>query len=255
MKLFVGLGNPGEKHEANRHNVGFLAVERIAGRHGFAPWRKKFQSTVSEGELGGERVLLLKPETYMNESGRAVGEAMRFLKIEPADVYVFHDELDLVPGKIKVKVGGGNAGHNGLRSISAHIGNDYPRVRLGIGHPGSKDAVVHYVLGDFAKSERGWVNDLLDAVADAAPYLARGDDSRFLSEVARKTAPPKDNSEDAPGAGATAKKASAPAPPADTDRPRKTPSSSHPAGERGNKRASALAENLKKWLSARKGEE
>ena len=190
--------------------------------------------------------MLMKPETYMNESGRAVGEAMRFLKIEPADVYVFHDELDLIPGKVKVKVGGGNAGHNGLRSLSAHIGNDYPRVRLGIGHPGSKDAVIHYVLGDFAKSERGWVNELLDAVADAAPHLARGDDSRFLSDVALKTAPEKDGKDDKTPPSRSAKVA-------DTEKPPAKPKSSpHPAGERGNKRQSALAENLKKWLSARK---
>lgn len=250
MKLFVGLGNPGDKYQANRHNIGFLAVERIAHRHAFAPWRKKFQSYVSEGTLGDERVMLMKPDTFMNESGRAVGEAMRFLKIEPADVYVFHDELDLIPGKVKVKVGGGNAGHNGLRSISAHIGNDYPRVRLGIGHPGSKDAVTHYVLGDFAKSERGWVNELLDALADAAPHLARGDDSRFQSEVALKTAPPRDEKDTS----ATRKK---PALDADAtektaEKPKKT---SHPSGERSGKRASALAENLKKWLGARKTDE
>ena len=133
-----------------------------------------------------ERVTLLKPETYMNDSGRAVSEAMRFLKIEAADVIVFHDELDLLPNKIKVKSGGGNAGHNGLRSISAHIGNDYPRVRIGIGHPGSKDAVVHYVLNDFAKSERAWVSEMLDAISDAAHFLAKGDDARFLTEVARE---------------------------------------------------------------------
>jgi PTH1 family peptidyl-tRNA hydrolase len=249
MKLFVGLGNPGDTYQANRHNIGFLAVERIAAAHGFGPWRKKFQGYVSEGTLGGEKVVLLKPETYMNESGRAVGEAMRFLKIEAGDAYVFHDELDLVPGKVKVKVGGGNAGHNGLRSISAHIGNDYPRVRLGIGHPGSKDAVVHYVLGDFAKSERAWLNDLLDAVADAAPHLARGDDSRFLSEVARKTS----QDDDAPpGTPAKPDKTAAAQAP---QKPAKSTPSRHPAGERAGKRQSALAENLKKWLSTRKTDE
>ncbi len=244
MKLFVGLGNPGEKYRANRHNIGFLAVERIAERHGFSPWRKKFQGFVSEGTIGTDRVVLLKPETYMNESGRSVGEAQRFLKIPLSDVYVFHDELDLTPGKVKVKAGGGNAGHNGLRSISAHIENDYKRVRLGIGHPGSKDVVVHYVLNDFAKSERGWVNELLDAIADAAPYLAKGDDARFLSDVARTTS-------DEPRAGAASRKAA--------EEPREAPPSakkpaaaSHPAGERASKRQSALAENLKKWLGARK---
>ena len=242
MKLFVGLGNPGDKHAGNRHNIGFMAVERIASAHGFGPWRKKFNSYVCDGTIGSERVTLLKPETFMNDSGRAVGEAMRFLKIELDAVFVFHDELDLLPGKIKVKSGGGNAGHNGLRSISAHIGNEYPRVRFGIGHPGSKDAVVHYVLNDFAKSERQWLNDLLDAVADAAPHLAKGDDSRFLTAVAVKThvreAEPK------------VVKAKA----ADTtqDTSAKPTKTAHPAGERANKRQSALAENLKKWLGSRR---
>lgn len=241
MKLFVGLGNPGDKYRSNRHNVGFMAVERIAERHGFGPWRKKFQGLISEGSIGGERVTLLKPETYMNDSGRAVGDAQRFLKIPLSDIYVFHDELDLAPGKVKVKTGGGNAGHNGLRSITAHIENDYKRVRLGIGHPGSKDAVIYYVLNDFAKSERTWLTTLLDAVADAAPYLAKGDDARFLSDVARITSeeddePPARKSERAPQQAPSSTKASRP----------------HPAGERAGKRQSALADNLKKWLSARK---
>ncbi|MFT3730058.1 MAG: aminoacyl-tRNA hydrolase [Hyphomicrobium sp.] len=236
MKLFVGLGNPGDKYRANRHNIGFMAVDRIADRHGFGPWRKKFQGLMSEGTIGGERVTLLKPETYMNESGRSVGEAQRFLKIPLSDVYVFHDELDLAPGKVKVKVGGGNAGHNGLRSITAHIENDYKRVRLGIGHPGSKDAVVYYVLNDFAKSERGWLDALLDAVSDAATYLAKGDDARFLSDVALKSQSEQDKPESAPQQPRPQPKASAP----------------HPAGERASKRQSALAENLKKWLSSRK---
>ncbi|MBN9292150.1 MAG: aminoacyl-tRNA hydrolase [Hyphomicrobium denitrificans] len=241
MKLFVGLGNPGEKYSANRHNIGFLALDRISERHGFAPWRKKFQGLVSEGTIGTDRVLLLKPETYMNESGRPVGEAQRFLKIPISDVYVFHDELDLAPGKVKVKAGGGNAGHNGLRSISAHLENDYKRVRLGIGHPGAKDAVVHYVLNDFAKSERGWLSDLLDAVSDAAPYLAKGDDSRFLSDVAKTL-----YAEPAPKKTKDASE--------DEARPpvKKPASTSHPSGERSSKRQSALAENLKKWLGARK---
>ncbi len=240
MKLFVGLGNPGEKYRANRHNIGFMAVDRIAERHGFGPWRKKFQGLISEGEIGGERITLLKPETYMNESGRAVGEAQRFLKIPLSDVYVFHDELDLAPGKVKVKTGGGNAGHNGLRSITAHIENDYERVRLGIGHPGSKDVVIHHVLNDFAKSDREWLGLLLDAVADAAPFLAKGDDARFLSDVARLT-------QDEPETSTKKAERSPPEapPPPKASRP-------HPAGERANKRQSALAENLKKWLSARK---
>lgn len=247
MKLFVGLGNPGEKYRANRHNIGFMAVDRIAERHGFGPWRKKFQGLVSEGTIGADRVLLLKPETYMNESGRSVGEAQRFLKISLSDVYVFHDELDLAPGKVKLKAGGGNAGHNGLRSISAHIENDYKRVRLGIGHPGSKDAVVYYVLNDFAKVEREWLSDLLDAVADAAPYLAKGDDARFLSDVARSLY-------DEPSS--TVASGKAPDKTRDEPRPAKKPAAaSHPAGERASKSRSALAENLKKWLGARKADD
>lgn len=249
MKLFVGLGNPGDKYSGNRHNIGFMAVERIAREHRFSPWRKKFNALVCDGSIGPERVTLLKPETFMNDSGRAVGEAMRFLKIEADSVVVFHDELDLLPNKIKVKAGGGNAGHNGLRSISAHIGNDYPRVRIGIGHPGSKDAVVHYVLNDFAKSERQWVSDMLAAIADAAPYLAKGDEARFLTEVARKT---QSGSEASGETDAPQKPQRADKPPSAPAKPAK---SGHPAGERANKRASALADNLKKWLSARKSDE
>ncbi|RUP09610.1 aminoacyl-tRNA hydrolase [Hyphomicrobium sp.] len=243
MKLFVGLGNPGEKYRANRHNIGFMAVDRIAERHGFGPWRKKFQGLVTEGSIGNERVTLLKPETYMNESGRAVGEAQRFLKIPLDHVYVFHDELDLAPGKVKVKTGGGNAGHNGLRSITAHIENEYKRVRLGIGHPGSKDVVIHHVLNDFAKTEREGLNDWLDAIADATPYLAKGDDARFLSDVARWN-------DDEPRSDAPARKTERE--PEEPRPPKKKASGPHPAGERASKRQSALAENLKKWLGARK---
>jgi len=245
MKLFVGLGNPGEKYRANRHNIGFLAVERIAERHDFGPWRKKFQGLISEGTLGTERVILLKPETYMNESGRSVGEAQRFLKIPLSDIYVFHDELDLAPGKVKVKTGGGNAGHNGLRSISAHIDNDYKRVRLGIGHPGSKDVVIHHVLNDFTKSDRQWLDPVLDAVASAAPYLAKGDDARFLSDVAR-------SSHDDRATHASARRPRSETSDDEADSARKSASTPHPAGERASKRQSALAENLKKWLVARK---
>src|SRR6266850_4896892 len=185
MKLFVGLGNPGSEHARQRHNVGFMAVERIAERHGLRPWKKRFHGLVCEGPIGGQRVVLLKPQTYMNDSGQAVGEAQRYLKIAEGDIYVFHDELDLAPAKLKVKTGGGNAGHNGLRSLSAHIGNEYARVRIGIGHPGSKDLVYRYVLHDFAKADAAWVGPLLDAIADAAPRLAAGDDVRFLTDVAR----------------------------------------------------------------------
>lgn len=184
MLLFVGLGNPGEKYVANRHNIGFVAVQAIAKRHGFPPWRRRFQGVATEGTLGREKVLLLLPGTYMNESGNAVAEAMHFYKLPKlTDVVVFQDELELPPGKVRVKVGGGIAGHNGLRSISAHIGNDYRRVRIGIGHPGVKDQVHSYVLSDFAKSERGWVEALTDIVADNADYLARGEDSSFQNKV------------------------------------------------------------------------
>ncbi|RME17075.1 MAG: aminoacyl-tRNA hydrolase, partial [Alphaproteobacteria bacterium] len=169
MKLFVGLGNPGAKYARNRHNIGFMALDRIAEDHGFGPWRAKFQGLVSEGRLGGEKVVLLKPQTYMNLSGQAVGEAMRFFKLAPADVIVFHDELDLAPGKVRLKLGGGHAGHNGLRSIHAHIGEAYGRVRLGIGHPGHKDRVTAWVLADFPKADEVWLDDLLRGVSDGAP--------------------------------------------------------------------------------------
>ena len=183
MLLFVGLGNPGERYVGNRHNIGFMAVQAIAKRHDIAPWRRRFQGVAVEGMLGGEKVLLLLPGTYMNESGRAVAEAAHFFKLGLSDIVVFHDELDLPPGKLRVKTGGGNAGHNGLRSISAHVGNDYRRVRFGIGHPGDKDMVEHYVLQDFAKSERPWVEALCDITADNAALLAAGSDSSFQNKV------------------------------------------------------------------------
>ncbi|WP_413992609.1 aminoacyl-tRNA hydrolase [Labrys okinawensis] len=183
MRLFVGLGNPGAKYAGNRHNIGFLAIDEIARRHRFAPWRSRFQGQVSEGTIGNERVMLLKPQTYMNESGQSVGEAMRFYKIGLPDISVFHDELDLAPAKMRVKVGGGNAGHNGLRSITAHCGNDYRRIRLGIGHPGDKALVLHFVLADFAKAEWPWVEDLCASCADAAQLLADGEDASFQNKV------------------------------------------------------------------------
>ena len=191
MKLFVGLGNPGAKHAGNRHNVGYMAVDRIAADHGATPWRAKFQGEVAEVRLGGQKVLLLKPATYMNESGRSVGEALRFHKIDPADLTVFHDELDLLPGKCRVKSGGGHAGHNGLRSIHAHLGPHYDRVRIGIGHPGHKDAVAGYVLRDFPKADADWLDDLLRGVSDGAPALADGDSGRFMNAVALRAAPPR----------------------------------------------------------------
>lgn len=183
MRLFVGLGNPGTRYARNRHNIGFMAVEAVARAHAAAPWRRRFQASASEANLGGERVLLLKPETFMNESGRAVAEAQRFFKIDLADVTVFHDELDLAPAKLRVKIGGGNAGHNGLRSITAQCGNDYRRVRIGIGHPGDKDLVHPYVLSDFAKSEEPWVEDLCRACAESASLLARGEEASFQNKV------------------------------------------------------------------------
>jgi PTH1 family peptidyl-tRNA hydrolase len=191
MLLFVGLGNPGPGHANNRHNIGFMAVDEIVRRHSFGSWRNRFQGEVSEGFLGAEKVLVLKPMTFMNDSGRSVGEAVRFFKLDPEDVVVFHDELDLAPGKMRVKEGGGHAGHNGLRSIDAHIGRDFRRVRLGIGHPGNKNQVHNYVLKDFAKSEEGWLHPLIDAVAEASPLLARGDDSGFATKVALILQPPK----------------------------------------------------------------
>ena len=183
MRLFVGLGNPGSKYQGNRHNIGFMAVDEIARRHGFAPWRRRFQGETSEGAIGGERVICLKPATFMNESGNSVGEAAQFFKIEVGDIVVFHDEIELPPAKVRVKLGGGIAGHNGLRSISAHVGNEYRRVRLGVGHPGIKDLVHSHVLNDFAKSEQPWVTALCDIVAENAGLLASGQDSTFQNKV------------------------------------------------------------------------
>ena len=183
MLLFVGLGNPGERYVGNRHKIGFMAVQAIAKRRHIAPWRRRFQGVAVEGTIGAEKLLLLLPGTFMNESGRAVAEAVHFYKLGLADVVVFHDELDLPPGKLRMKTGGGNAGHNGLRSISAHIGNDYRRVRFGIGHPGDKNMVEHYVLQDFGESERAWVEALCEIVADNADLLAMGEDAAFQNKV------------------------------------------------------------------------
>jgi peptidyl-tRNA hydrolase, PTH1 family len=183
MLLFVGLGNPGTKYSRNRHNIGFAAVDEIARRHGFAPWRRRFQGETSEGVLDGERIILLKPTTYMNESGRSVQEAANFFKLTADDITVFQDELELPPAKVRIKVGGGIAGHNGLRSVTSHIGNDYRRVRLGIGHPGVKELVHAHVLSDFAKSDMPWVEALCAAVADNAVLLATGHDASFQNKV------------------------------------------------------------------------
>lgn len=183
MLILAGLGNPGAAYAGNRHNIGFMAVEAIARRHAAAPWRGRFQGQAAEAVIGGQKVLLLKPLTYMNESGRAIGEAMRFFKLAPADVVVLHDELDLPEGRLKLKLGGGNAGHNGLRSTTACIGNDYRRIRLGIGHPGVKALVHAWVLGDFAKADRAWVEDLCEAIADHAELIVKGDDAGFQNKV------------------------------------------------------------------------
>jgi peptidyl-tRNA hydrolase, PTH1 family len=183
MLLFVGLGNPGSRHVANRHNVGFMVVQAIAKRHNVGPWRRRFQGVATEGPIGSERALLLLPGTFMNESGRAVGEAANFYKVGLDKIVVFHDEIDLAPGKVRVKTGGGVPGHNGLRSISAYIGNDYRRVRIGVGHPGNKDLVQQYVLSDFAKNEREWVADLCEIMADNAGLLVSGEDASFQNKV------------------------------------------------------------------------
>src|SRR5713101_5396222 len=183
MLLFVGLGNPGSRHAGNRHNIGFMAVEAIAKRHGIGPWLRRFQGVSAEGPLAGARVLLLLPGTYMNDSGRAVAEAANFYKLGLPDIVVVHDEIDLAPGKVRVKTGGGSAGHNGLRSISSHIGNDYRRVRIGVGHPGAKDLVYPYVLSDFAKAEQPWVEAVCDIIADNVVMIVKGEDSGFQNKV------------------------------------------------------------------------
>ena len=183
MLIFAGLGNPGAQYQNHRHNVGFMAADAIARRHSFSPWTKKFHGLIAEGTLGGEKILLIKPQTFMNLSGQAVGEAMRFYKLTPADVVVLYDELDLAPGKVRVKVGGGAGGHNGIRSLDQHIGNPYKRVRIGIGHPGVKELVHSYVLGDFAKADREWLEPLIDAIGEHAPLLAKGDDNGFMNKL------------------------------------------------------------------------
>ena len=212
MKFFTGLGNPGAKYAHNRHNIGFMALDRIADDHGFSPWRRKFQGLMCDGTLNGIKVILLKPETFMNNSGQSVGEAARFHKIPVADLTVFHDELDLAPGKCRVKLGGGHAGHNGLRSIHAHLSEHYQRVRLGIGHPGHKDRVAGYVLHDFAKAEADWLEDVLAGVSDGAAHLAGGDSAKFMNAVSLRTAPPRPSTGTQKAANATAKSKAAPLP-------------------------------------------
>lgn len=198
MKLLVGLGNPGAKYARNRHNIGFMALDLIASDYGFSPWRSKFQGEIAEGRFGSTRVMLLKPGTFMNLSGQSVGAALRFLKCAAEDVTVFHDEIDLAPGKIRLKSAGGHAGHNGLRSLHQHIGPDYHRVRLGVGHPGHKDAVPGYVLRDFPKADAGWLDDLLRGISEGMPALMAADGPGFLNAVALRRAPPRNQPKEPP---------------------------------------------------------
>jgi PTH1 family peptidyl-tRNA hydrolase len=183
MLLFAGLGNPGAKYADNRHNVGFMAADAIARRHSFAPWSKKFQGLISEGTLAGEKIVLIKPQTFMNLSGQSVGEALRFYKLEPSALTVFYDEIDLAEGKVRIKTGGGAGGHNGIRSIDGHIANNYRRVRIGVGHPGVREMVQHHVLGDFAKADREWLEPLLDGIGDNAGMIVKGDESGFMNKL------------------------------------------------------------------------
>ncbi len=194
MLLFVGLGNPSEGHSQNRHNFGYMAVDEIARRYSFSAPKARFQGLLAEGRIDSARVMILKPITFMNDSGQSVGEAARYFKIDPASVFVFHDELDLAAGKVRVKIGGGHAGHNGLRSLDSHLGKEYWRIRLGIGHPGDKNVVHNHVLRDFSKTEKSWVESVIDAVADAAPYLTKDDPEGFMTRVALLTKPSRPNS-------------------------------------------------------------
>ncbi|SDH07466.1 aminoacyl-tRNA hydrolase [Roseospirillum parvum] len=218
MHLLVGLGNPGGRYAGNRHNIGFMALDRLAQRHGFGPWRARFEGECAEGRIGSHKVLALKPKTFMNLSGRSVGAAVRFFKLEPAQVLVCHDEIELAPGKVRVKVGGGNAGHNGLKDIDGHLGRDYRRLRLGVGRPADKSQVTNWVLSDFAKAERDWLDPLLDAVADHMGRLLDGDEAQFLNALAglgpaRPEKPPRpDKPTAAPTAGALTPGAPTPPP-------------------------------------------
>jgi len=219
MLLLVGLGNPGPDYARNRHNIGFMAADLLVRRHSFGPWRSRFQGETAEGSIDGEKVLALKPATFMNLSGQSVAAAARFLKIPLSDIVVLHDELDLPPGRLRVKTGGGAGGHNGLKSIDAHLGKDYRRVRLGIGHPGDKDRVAGYVLSDFAKADESWLPPLLDAVAESFPLLLGGDEAGFMNRVSVLTQPPKPKTARPPapalppGAGTAAPPSEPPPPP------------------------------------------
>lgn len=206
MFLFVGLGNPGTKYALNRHNIGFMAVDSFVHRHNFSGWSKKFQGEISTGTLDGEKVIMLKPQTFMNLSGQSVQAAAAFYKIAPENIVVFYDELDLLPGKIRVKKAGGSGGHNGIKSIDAHLGQNYWRVRMGIGHPGEKHLVSNYVLGDFAKADQKWLEDLLDAMSKHAPRIVAADMDGFMSKVAQELQPPKEDKKDKQDKNTTEKK-------------------------------------------------
>lgn len=241
MKLFVGLGNPGRDYAKQRHNVGFMAVERIAEEHNFAPWKTRFQGEVSDGRLSGARVLLLKPQTYMNDSGRSVSAAARYLKIAPEDIVVFYDEIDLAPGKLKVKTGGGNAGHNGLRSITQHFDNNYQRVRIGVGRPQNKAQVSNHVLSNFSKVDLEWLTPLLDEMASAAPLLATDKGDQFLSTVVRAVTP-------APA------KSKPPSATPSQDRAKPIKASKPASGDTATEDAgSSLVEGLKSWVRKASG--
>jgi peptidyl-tRNA hydrolase, PTH1 family len=254
MKLIVGLGNPGAKYARNRHNVGFMTLEKIADVHGRGGWRKKFSALVCDADIDGGKALLLCPQTYYNEAGRAVGEAARFHKIEPEDIIVFHDEIDLVPGKVRVKTGGGNAGNNGLRSISSHMGTEFVRVRIGVGHPGNKDAVAHYVLHDFPKAHVEGIEVLMEAMAKSAPHLMAGAHDKFQTAVAQALSDYRNegDDDDASSNRKSAKAKSTDAGPSpNSSEAKKTTGKSHPAGERQSKQKTALADNLRRWLAGR----
>ena len=250
MHLLVGLGNPGPKYAANRHNIGFMAVEEIARQHNFSPWRRKFQGEICEGHLGRHKALILKPATYMNESGRAVQEACRFYKIAPKNVFVYHDELDLSPGKVKAKLGGGVAGHNGLRSTGAHIGNDFHRVRLGIGHPG-RERVTQWVLGDFAKADREWLEPILDALARTAPSLLDADLGRFMTDFSQTLNPPLNGHKKKRPQGQGAKKG-APDKPLPTEQPNNPEQDGAKTEKASRAPRNAMAEALMRLVSKKK---
>ncbi|MFT5510165.1 MAG: PTH1 family peptidyl-tRNA hydrolase [Hyphomicrobiaceae bacterium] len=250
MKLIVGLGNPGDKYARNRHNIGFMTLERIADEFGRSGWRKKFSALVCDVELDGDKALLMCPQTFYNEAGRSVSEAARFHKIEAEDIIVFHDEIDLAPGKVRVKTGGGLAGNNGLRSIASHMGPDFVRVRIGVGHPGNKDAVKHYVLNDFPKADLDGLDVLMKAMAMAAPKLTEGAHDKFQTSVAQALNDFRDDDDNG-----DEKKERKPAADKSPAKPAKKSSGRHASGEGGNKRQSALADNLKRWLGARENKD